>query len=65
MAMAEPHVHASHPDFAKRLKRAEGHLHKVTEMIETGRNCLDTRSAVAGARKRCRWRQEEASPGPS
>lgn len=33
--------HASHPDIAKRLKRANGHLVKVIEMIETGRPCLD------------------------
>lgn len=36
-----PHVHASHPDIVKRLKRAEGHLRGVIEMIETGRSCLD------------------------
>lgn len=39
--MAEPHVHASHPEIAKRLKRAEGHLRSVIEMIEAGRPCLD------------------------
>jgi len=27
--MSEPHLHASHTDIAKRLKRAEGHLRKV------------------------------------
>lgn len=39
--MAHDHVHASHPDIVKRLKRAEGHLRSVVEMIETGRPCLD------------------------
>ncbi|MBN9435804.1 metal-sensing transcriptional repressor [Bosea sp. (in: a-proteobacteria)] len=39
--MSEPHLHASHPDIAKRLKRAEGHLRKVIEMMESGRACLD------------------------
>jgi len=33
--------HSSHPDIAKRLKRAQGHLRKVIEMIETGRPCLE------------------------
>ncbi|HEV7257319.1 MAG TPA: metal-sensing transcriptional repressor [Bosea sp. (in: a-proteobacteria)] len=56
--MSEPHVHASHPDIAKRLKRADGHLRKVIEMIETGRDCLDiaqqlqaVESAIVGAKK--------------
>ncbi len=33
--------HASHPDIAKRLKRAHGHLASVIAMIEQGRSCLD------------------------
>jgi DNA-binding FrmR family transcriptional regulator len=56
--MSETHVHASHPDIAKRLKRAEGHLRKVIEMIDTGRSCLDiaqqlqaVESAIAGAKR--------------
>lgn len=39
--MAKPHVHGTHPEISKRLKRAEGHLRSVIEMIETGRSCLD------------------------
>jgi len=39
--MSEPHVHASHPAIATRLKRAEGHLRRVIAMIEDGRPCLD------------------------
>jgi hypothetical protein NreA len=35
------HVHETHPDIVKRLKRAEGHLKSVIEMIEAGRPCLD------------------------
>jgi len=35
------HAHASHPEIVKRLKRAEGHLRGVVEMIESGRSCLD------------------------
>ncbi len=33
--------HASHPDIAKRLKRAEGHLKSILTMIEDGRPCVD------------------------
>lgn len=36
-----PHVHSTHPDIVKRLKRADGHLRSVIEMIESGRQCLD------------------------
>jgi DNA-binding FrmR family transcriptional regulator len=35
------HTHASHPEIVKRLKRAEGHLHKVIEMFADSRSCLD------------------------
>ena len=35
------HTHASHPAIVKRLRRAEGHLRSVVEMIEGGRSCLD------------------------
>jgi hypothetical protein NreA len=35
------HLHQSHSGIAKRLKRAEGHLRSVIEMIEAGRSCLD------------------------
>jgi DNA-binding FrmR family transcriptional regulator len=36
-----PHIHESHPGIAKRLKRANGHLRSVIDMLETGRPCLD------------------------
>jgi uncharacterized protein len=39
--MSKKHVHATHPDIAKRLRRAEGHLRGIAEMIEAGRPCLD------------------------
>lgn len=39
--MSEIHVHESHSGIAKRLKRADGHLRKVIEMIEAGRPCID------------------------
>jgi DNA-binding FrmR family transcriptional regulator len=39
--MSESHLHRSHPETVKRLKRADGHLRRVIEMIESGRPCLD------------------------
>ena len=52
------HVHASHPDIVKRLKRAHGHLAGVIAMIEEGRSCLDlaqqlqaVESAIANAKR--------------
>ena len=50
--------HQSHPDIIKRLKRSEGHLRSVIEMIGEGRSCLDVaqqlhavEKAVAEAKK--------------
>lgn len=34
-------IHQTHPAIVKRLKRANGHLRGVVEMIEAGRPCLD------------------------
>ena len=49
--------HTTHPEVAKRLKRADGHLRKVIEMIEAERPCLEivqqlyaVESALARAR---------------
>ena len=39
--MPSDHIHESHPEVVKRLKRAEGHLHRVIEMFGEGRSCLD------------------------
>jgi hypothetical protein NreA len=33
-------LHASHPEIRKRLKRAEGHLRRIIDMIDSGRDCL-------------------------
>ena len=38
---ADPHIHETHPEIVKRLKRAHGHLRGIIEMIEAGRPCLD------------------------
>ena len=39
--MSENHNHVTHPDIIKRLKRADGHLRGVIEMIEARRPCID------------------------
>ena len=35
------HVHATHPEIIRRLKRAHGHLARVIAMIEDEHPCLD------------------------
>ena len=51
-------THTSHSEIIKRLKRAEGHLRSIVNMLEEGRNCLEiaqqlqaVESAVASAKK--------------
>ncbi|MDW4549277.1 metal-sensing transcriptional repressor [Defluviimonas sp. D31] len=39
--MPEPQPHPTHPDIVKRLKRADGHLRHVIDMIESGKPCAD------------------------
>lgn len=39
--MTGPRPHASHPDVIKRLRRANGHLHKVVELLEGQSPCAD------------------------
>ena len=39
--MTQSHRHATHPGIVKRLKRADGHLRHVIDMIEEGRACAD------------------------
>ena len=39
--MTSAELHHSHPEIMKRLKRAEGHLRSISEMIEQGRSCLE------------------------
>jgi uncharacterized protein len=50
--------HSTHPEIVKRLRRAEGHLRSIIEMIEAGRDCLDiaqqlqaVESAIINAKK--------------
>ena len=56
--MTEPHLHETHTDIVKRLRRAEGHLRKVIGMIEDGRPCPELaqqlhaiEKAIAAAKK--------------
>lgn len=37
----QAHLHATHPEIVKRLKRSEGHLRAIIQMIEAGRPCID------------------------
>ena len=39
--MPDQQLHQTHSDVTRRLRRAEGHLRSVIEMIETGRSCLE------------------------
>jgi uncharacterized protein len=56
--MRDQHLHQSHPEIVKRLRRAEGHVRSIVEMIETGRSCVDiaqqlhaVENAIAQAKK--------------
>jgi len=51
-------LHTTHSEIVKRLKRAEGHLRSIVDMIESGRGCLDiaqqlhaVEKAVANAKR--------------
>ena len=45
------HVHGSHPEIVRRLKRADGHLRGTIEMIEAGRSCLDVAQQLQAVEK--------------
>ena len=49
--MSKPHVHASHPALVARLKRADGHLRAVIEMIEAGKSCLEVAQQMQAVEK--------------
>ncbi len=49
--MTKPHVHASHPAIIKRLKRADGHLRSVIDMIEAGKPCVDVAQQLQAVEK--------------
>ena len=50
--------HRNHPEIIKRLRRADGHLHRIIKMIEEGRPCPEVaqqlqavESAIESAKK--------------
>ena len=49
--MIKPHVHATHPALITRLKRADGHLRAVIDMIETGKPCLEIAQQMQAVEK--------------
>ena len=44
-------IHQTHPEIAKRLRRAEGHLRSIIDMIETQRPCLDIAQQLQAVEK--------------
>jgi uncharacterized protein len=49
--MSKPHVHASHHALIARLKRADGHLRAVIEMIEAGKPCVEIAQQLQAVEK--------------
>jgi len=45
------HLHETHPEIIKRLKRATGHLNGVITMLESGRTCLDIAQQLQAVEK--------------
>ncbi len=45
------HTHQTHPDIVKRLKRADGHLKGIIEMIQAGRPCLEIAQQLQAVEK--------------
>lgn len=49
--MTDTASHTSHPDILNRLKRADGHLRAIIEMLEAGRPCLDVAQQLQAVEK--------------
>ena len=49
--MTNPPVHATDPALIARLKRADGHLRAVIEMIEAGKPCLEIAQQMQAVEK--------------
>jgi hypothetical protein NreA len=49
--MNEHPIHQSHPEIVKRLRRAEGHLRSIIDMVETHRPCLDVAQQLHAVEK--------------
>jgi DNA-binding FrmR family transcriptional regulator len=44
-------IHQSHPEIVKRLRRAEGHIRSIIDMIEGQRPCLDVAQQLHAVEK--------------
>jgi len=44
-------THTSHPDIIKRLKRAQGHLKSIIDMLEDDRGCLEIAQQLQAVEK--------------
>lgn len=60
--MPAEHRHRTHPDIVKRLKRSEGHLRAIAEMIEAGRACLDVAQQLHAVEKAIKVAHLKPSP---
>ena len=49
--MNEHPIHQTHPEIVRRLRRAEGHLRSIIDMIETQRPCLDIAQQLQAVEK--------------
>jgi DNA-binding FrmR family transcriptional regulator len=49
MKSQSPHHH--HDDISRRLKRAAGHLHKIIDMIDEERSCLELAQQLQAVEK--------------
>lgn len=45
------HIHTTHPDIVKRLKRAQGHLKATIDMLSDGRSCVDVAQQLSAVEK--------------
>ena len=49
--MKQANTHQTHPEIVKRLKRAQGHLRNIVEMMEANRACLDVAQQLHAVEK--------------
>ncbi|MFN4202639.1 MAG: metal-sensing transcriptional repressor [Tabrizicola sp.] len=49
--MTKSPAHATHPALVARLKRADGHLRAVIDMIEAGKPCLEIAQQMQAVEK--------------
>lgn len=44
-------MHQTHPEIAKRLRRANGHLERIIEMLAEGRSCMELAQQLQAVEK--------------